>query len=284
MMKLSILAATTCLLLSAAGASAQEIKAAVPSADQGSYNPQLTAKEAVLTNWKLAISGLRAGKFVSDNVARAEGVEYPKLAAQAEFAAETMLLRYASSYWLFAMDETLDPVDGAVLLAAMAASRMPCETACDAATEALTTAFGSASAVLEEAAQAAELAAEARKGISDVEALAELLSDMATYLDSPAWHSDLSLTAAGMDGKEVSARVVGTLAVWRNIEPFVGMRSAEIDTAVNAASDRLLRDVRRNTRRKEVLAPDSAEIETIRASAAQVAHELRRAAGLFQQG
>ncbi|MEL6679204.1 MAG: hypothetical protein AAFQ51_10880 [Pseudomonadota bacterium] len=279
-----LLPAAVALFLSAGLASGQEITAPVPSADQGSYNPELSAKEAVLVNWKLAISGLRAGKFVSDQVVQAHGGDYAKIAAQAEFAAETMLLRYSSSYWLFAMDEGLDPVNVAILLDAMSASRVPCEAACDAQAEALTVAFRDASNALEAAALAATDAADARKAISDRAALAELLTDMATYLESSAWYDDLSMTSVGKDGEEVSARVIGTLAVWRNIEAFVGMRSPEIDDAINVAADRLLRDVRRNTRRKEVLLPDGAEIATIRASATQVATELRRGASLFVEG
>lgn len=266
------------------GAATAQIKASVPSGDQGSYNPQLSAKEAVLVNWKLATSGILAGKYVADQVAQAAPKDHAKLAAQAQFAAETMLLRYASSYWLFAMDEALTPVQGDVLRAAHLASHTSCETGCDDQIATLQAAFAEASTAFDAAAQAAQRQAETRAVISDTAALFELLTDMATYLESDAWHQNLSLAGLGLDGKEVSARVIGTLAVWRNIEPFVGLRSAEIDAAVNATSDRLLRDVRRNTRRKADLPADSAEIATIRTSAIAVAAELRRAAALFQEG
>lgn len=261
-----------------------QITASVPSGDQGSYDPQMTAKQAVLTNWKLAVSGLRAGKYVSDNVAHADGLAFDELSAQAEFAAETMLLRYASSYWVFAMDDALTPVDPSVLLTALNASRTNCVESCDAAGAALAASFADVSAALEGAAVSAEQAAVEREAITDTAALSELLTDMALYLESPAWHSDLSFTEAGLDGAEVSGRVVGTLAVWRNVEPFVGLKSQEIDDAVNAASNMLLRDVRRQTHRKEVLSPESDEIAIIRASADAVAVELRRAAALFQEG
>ena len=284
MMLTRLVAATTCVVLYVSTVSAQEIKAAVPSADQGSYDPQLTAKEAVLTNWKLAISGLRAGKFVSDNVVAAHGSPYKRIAQQAEFAAKTMLLRYASSYWLFTLDDALAPIDGDVLLAALNASQLGCDSDCSNAETQLTETFAAASVALENAAVAAETAAAARGGLADSVALAELLTDIGSYLESDAWLQDLTLTDAGLDGEEVSARIIGTLAVWRNIEPFVGMRSQEIDDAINLATNKLLRDVRRNTRGKEVLAEDSTEIETIRISATAAAAEFRRAAELFPEG
>ncbi len=284
-MRLICLSAAVALLaLNTTATSAQQITASVPSADQGSYDPQLTAKEAVLTNWKLAISGLRAGKFVSDNVVAAQGSPYAKVAQQAEFAAKTMLLRYASSYWLFAMDDTLAPIDGKIILAALEASKTRCGADCARAAEQLTRTFAAASAALESAALAAEASAAARADLSDTVALAELLSDMATYLASNAWYQDLTLTSAGQDGEEVSSRIIGTLAVWRNVEPFVGLRSPEIDASINAAINTLLRDVRRNTRGKALLPENSDEIETIRRSARIAAAEFKRAAQLFSEG
>lgn len=263
---------------------AAQIKAPVPSADQGSYNPTLTAKEAVLTNWKLAISGIRAGKFVSDQIVSAKGEDYKRLAKQAEFAAKTSLLRYASSYWLFAMDETMQPIKSDVIANALRASRQTCTTSCATHINTLQAAFADISDALDQAAISAENASAVRQTYSDVQALAELFLDMAQYLESDAWHTKLSMTEAGLDGQEVAARIVGTMAVWRNVEPFVGLRNQEIDDSVNASINRLLRDTRRNTRGKKVLASDSKEIAIIKKAASQVASDLRLAAGLFTQG
>lgn len=61
----------------------------------------------------------------------------------------------------------------------------------------------------------------------------------------------------------------------------MGLTNPEIDAAINAAIDGLLRDLRGNTRGKEVLDADSAEIATLKQATAKVATGLRQAAGLF---
>lgn len=254
-------------------------------AEAGSYDPQLTAKEAALANWTLAVSGIRAGKVVSDKVVAATGTDmaYEDLTEQAQFALKTMVLRYNSANWLFTADAGVAPIDGAVILVAVQAAAADCVSAgCGAERAALAEAFIDASAAFARTGDAAAAAATAREAKGDRELMTGILQAMADYLAGPGWYSDLSLTEAGRDGEEVSARIVGTLAIWRNVEPYVGLTSAEVDDAVNAAIDTLLRDLRRNTRNKPVLPPDSAEIAALRASTAALAAELRRAAALFR--
>ncbi|TCP39877.1 hypothetical protein [Rhodovulum marinum] len=256
-----------------------------PPAEAGSYDPQLTAKEAALANWTLAVSGIRAGKIVSDTVVAAAATDtpYDDLTTQAQFALKTMVLRYNSANWLFAADSGVAPIDGAVILAAVQAAAADCASeGCGVERAALAEAFANASAAFVRTGDAAAQAARAQEPKSDRDLMIGILEAMADYLAGPGWYSDLSLTDVGRDGEEVSARIVGALAIWRNVEPYVGLTSAEVDDAVNAAIDTLLRDLRRNTRNKPVLAADSAEIAALRSSTEALAAELYRAADLFR--
>jgi hypothetical protein len=89
------------------------------------------------------------------------------------------------------------------------------------------------------------------------------------------------LTEYGMDGAVLADRLVGTLALWRNIEPYVGITSPEIDDTINAASQNLLRTMRRGMRDMDQLEADSAFMTDLTAAADALAVELRRAAALF---
>ena len=272
----------------AASQDATKDKGAVPmppAGEAGTYDPQLTAKEAALTNWALAISGIRAGKVVSDNIVKAYGRDVPfdDLSNQAKFALKTMIVRYNSANWLIAKDETVVPVDGAAFVAAIDAANQVCEAdPCRAERDAINSAFTEASAAFAETAKAAALAAKMQESKTDRELMADTLTDMADYLDGSGWYSDLTLTSKGKDGEEVAARLVGVLAIWNNIEAYVGLTNAEVDGAVNKSVDMLLRDMRRHTRKKPELKPDGKEVTAIKTSASGLAADLRRAADLFK--
>ena len=269
------------------GAPAKSDKASIPTLPQStdSYDPSLTAKEAALTNWTLAVSGIRAGKVVSGNViaTAAEDSSFEALAEQAQFAVKTMVIRYNSANWLFAAESDVSPMDTDILLSAIKAANQTCNSGeCKAEREAIAKAFTNASDAFDRAAKAAASAAKAHEAHGDAHLMALSLENMAHYLEGPAWYSNLSLTEMGKDGEEVAARLVGALAIWHNIEAYVGMANQEIDGAINASIDLLLRDMRRNTRNKPVLEADSKEIARLRKSAAALADNLHRAAALFE--
>ena len=71
------------------------------------------------------------------------------------------------------------------------------------------------------------------------------------------------------------------MSLWRNVEPYVGLANPEIDAAINAASQDLLRTLRRETRNLGTVAPDSAVHRLITDKAQRLAAEFRRAAALF---
>lgn len=249
----------------------------------GSYDPQLTAREAVLANWDLAVSGIRAGGYVSGRVAvaaDAKRVNATTLQRQAQAAVETMIVRYNSAHWLVVREDGIRPVDGALILAALNSTASDCAGDCAAHFEAIGTAFAQAGAAFDEAALAALEVADDRAEQPELVLLTELLVVIADYLDSPAWTQDLILTDLGRGGEEVSARLVGLLALWGNIEPYVGMRSTEIDDAINTRKDRLLRDLR-SVVRMDTFDTEASEIEALRISAGDLAEEFRRAAELF---
>jgi len=131
------------------------------------------------------------------------------------------------------------------------------------------------------AATAARTAIAERQGRVDADLMSEQLGAMAAYLDSGAWAEDLVLTEFGMDGSVVADRIVGTIALWRNVEPYVGLTSPEIDDAINARAQSLLRTLRRETRDMDRLEPQGAARARLTEAARALAAELRRAAGLF---
>lgn len=265
-------------------ASAEEATIAAPTPGVANYDPQLSAKEAVLANWELAASGILAGQVVSRQVAELAETDapYEKLAHQARFALKTMLQRYNSAAWVYASGAAPSSVDGAALRAVVAAAETECVASdCSAERAALRAAFQAASDQLGAAAATAREAVEARQGLSDAVLMTEQLSIIADYLESGDWAEELNLTAFGRDGEVVSARIVGTAALWNNIEAYVGLTSPEVDAAINAANKQLLRKVVRTARRAKVLDPEGAAVADLKAAAAALAAELRRAAALF---
>ena len=58
------------LIATSAPALAQEATIEMPPVDFGNYDPTMSAKEAVLANWEMAASGIRAGGTFSAPVIR----------------------------------------------------------------------------------------------------------------------------------------------------------------------------------------------------------------------
>ena len=259
-------------------AAAQDATVAAPAKLAGSYDPQLSAKEAVLANWELMASGIRAGQVVSRQVVALadEGVPYPHLARQADFAQRTMVQRYASAQWVHEGGES------AAIRAAVVAAGTECAAEpCAAEREALRAAFLAAGDDLGAAAAVARGALTEREDGVDAALLSEQLSLIADYLEGRDWAEGLTLTDLGRDGEEVAARIVGAISIWRNVEPYVGLTDPEVDEAINAASERLLRTLRRETREAGALDPEGPELTAIGAAAGALAGEFRRAAALF---
>ena len=273
------------MLSFALATAAQENTIPMPNADESSYDPTLTAKEATLASWDLAVSGIRAGGIVSGNVVELAGSEkgFEALSEQAQFALKTMTTRYSSANWMFGTEAELAPIDPAILQAVIAAAALTCDTGdCAAERASIETAFGEAANAFGDAGHSANALADALEDEGDRFLMTRLLRKMAEYLEGDAWHSDLVFGQLRSAGEEISARIVGVLAIWRYIEPYVGTTSPEIDDDINAAIDLLLRDLRRNTRSKAELAPESREIAALAAATAALATELRRAAALFE--
>ncbi|MEM7694166.1 MAG: hypothetical protein AAF318_06930 [Pseudomonadota bacterium] len=273
-----------CVVALCGPAAAQNGSIAAPVAHASNYDPTMSAKEAVLANWELAAAGIRAGKVVGRKVAAtaAKGGSYRALVRQAKFAQKTMVQRYNAAQWVYTpRSGVAGAADGAALTRAVAAANAVCTADCAAERAAILTAFQDATTELDQAASAARVALEARVERADTVLMSEQLSLMADYLEEGAWARDFNLTAHGRDGEEVAARIVGTLSLWRNIEPYVGLRNAEIDGAINAAAEQLLRTLRRTTRQRGALDPSGPELAAITAKARQLAAEIRRAAALF---
>lgn len=255
-------------------ATAQENSIPMPAAGAaGTYDPQLTAHEAALSSWSLAASGIGAGRYVSDGVVAAAGADPAELADRAARAMDTLLIRYSAARWVMDDDSGVVPLDPALL------ARAACD---DCTADDLVAAFRDLSDALARTEAQAEALAEARAALGDRALMTLTLDRLAAFLDSPAWYEDLTLTAAGRDGEEVSARIVGALAAWRKIEPYVGLTDQDIDDAINDAMNGLMREVRRRSRGAAVMSADGAEVAAIAVPAAALAVEFRRAADLFE--
>ncbi|MEL6587685.1 MAG: hypothetical protein AAFQ50_13660 [Pseudomonadota bacterium] len=245
----------------------------------------MSAKEAVLANWELAAAGIRAGRIVGGKVvdAGAGDASYRALLRQAKFAQKTMVQRYNAALWVYTPGTGIaSPMDAETLAAAVRATETPCEaTDCSAERAELVAAFAAASAALDAAARDASAALTTRTQGSDTALMSEQLTFMATYLESGVWADDLALTAFGRDGEEVAARIVGTMSLWRNIEPYVGLANPELDAEINASATHLLRTLRRNTRGTDPLKPDGPELAAIKDAATALAVLFKRASAIF---
>ncbi len=292
----SLLLTVTGLMLPVAPAlaatQAQPTKAAkmekavpLPPVDPNSYDPQLSAKEAALATWALAVSGIRAGHVVCDHVLRAgnKKTPYSRLAPQARFALKTLITRYSAANWLFASDQSLAPIDPAIILAVAKAAEQRCKSkTCEEEHAALLAAFAKASDAFATTANAVEIAANSQQTKGERALLADIFTAMADYLAGPAWYSNLTLSEAGKDGDEIAGRIVGTLAVWNTLAPYIGMMDKPLDNRIEASIDQLLLDVKTHIRSKESLNADSAELAIIKISSNALAASFRQASDLFK--
>ena len=192
-----------------------------------------------------------------------------------------MLSRYHAAAWIQAAASGRPTVDEGILRALVETTSAQCTADCDAEIAAIRTAFTEATAALSEAATGAREEITARQDRVDAALLAEQLRLMAEYLGGGVWADDLVLTEFGMDGAVVADRIVGTIALWRNIEPYVGITDPGVDAAINDASRTLLRTLRFEMRDVERLESDGAVREKLTVAAEALADELRRASALF---
>ncbi len=257
----------------------------VPEGNFGNYDPTLSAREAVLANWELAASGLRAGEVIGGKIVDMadDGAEYGALVRQAAFAQKTVLGRAQAASWAYMAAPDMARLHDDTMLAIVdATTTTECASQdCAAETAALRAAFAKGAEELAAASAGTRALITERQSETDAVIMAEQLGLMADYLDSGAWAEDLVLTEYGMDVDMVADRIVGTMALWNNIEPYVGLTDQTVDDAINAASQTLLRTLRRQTRDVEVLDPESAVMTDLSTAASALATELRRAALLF---
>ena len=271
-------------LLGGAWAVAQENTVAAPIADVASYDPTLSAKEAVLANWELAAAGIRAGRVVGEQVVEMgkKDTSYGALLRQAQFAQKTMVQRYNAALWVYTVSEVDLNLDPSALTEAVRAANTECSfDDCADERASLLAAFERATSELNKAAVAARAELTRREGEVDAVLMSEQLALIADYLEGTTWAQDFSLTEFGRDGEELAARIVGAMALWRNIEPYVGLANQEIDNAINAKSRDLLRTMRRHTRSIEAFPVDSPELAEIKAAASALSVEFRKASALF---
>lgn len=280
-------AINACILVLAGAfpATAEKGQIAAPVSGVANYDPTMSAKEAVLANWELAAAGIQAGQVLSGKVVglAETGASHAALSRQAQFAQKTMVQRFNAAQWVYTDGSGIhNAADASALADAVAAAFAPCASQ-DCAAEAanIEATFARATQELERAAQEARDGLKARETRPDTQLMSEQLTLMADYLDGGAWASDFTLTDFGRDGEEVAARIVGTMSLWRNIEPYVGLANPEIDRDINAAAQQLLRTLRQQTRAPGALSPDGPEIMAIRAKATVLAEQFRRAAALF---
>jgi hypothetical protein len=268
----------------AGAAAAQQDTIVLPEGNFGNYDPTLSAREAVLANWELAASGIRAGEVLGEKVVDLadSGAGFAQLARQAAFAQKTMLSRYNAASWVYLAHPDMPRLSDATKQAIVASTSAECTAEdCTAESAAIRAAFAQGAEELTAATLAAREVIATRQDKVDAVIMAEQLGLMADYLESGAWAEDLVLTDYGMDSAVMADRIVGTVALWRNIEPYVGITSPEIDDAINAATQTLLRTLRRETREMERLDPNGRVLAELTAASAALAAELRRAAALF---
>ncbi|MEM7709457.1 MAG: hypothetical protein AAF264_01640 [Pseudomonadota bacterium] len=270
--------------LAVTGSAEQKATVAAPTHGFARYDPTLSAKEAVLANWDLAASGIRAGAVVGARVIETaeRDVPYARLARVAAQAEKTMVQRWNAAQWIYAGEPDLSPMDGEILRDVVTATATPCPAEpCTEEKANLRAAFTAATERMGAVAVETRAAVEARMVEQDAALMSEQLAVVAQYLAGGDWATDLSLADAGRDREEVAARLVGAMALWRNIEPYVGLTSPEIDAAVNVAVEELLRTLRLGARQDGPLTADGPELTALRARAEALAAEFRRAAGLF---
>ncbi len=264
---------------------AQQNSIAAPDPGIANYDATLSAKEAVLANWEFASAGIRAGRIVGGKVVDLgdSGATYAIVYRQAKFAQKTMVQRFNAAHWIYtAGSGVTETADATALTDAVKLVETPCEADdCDMARNDLIAAFAHATAELDVAAKTANAALKARENRADVALMSEQLSLMADYLESRAWAESFALSQFGRDGEEVAARIVGVMSLWRNIEPYVGLLSPEIDDAINSNATTLLRTLRRETRTPGAVQPDGPEMTAIATAADALSAEFRRAAALF---
>ncbi|MEL6913196.1 MAG: hypothetical protein AAFP13_01715 [Pseudomonadota bacterium] len=281
-MRLTFAAALLATL--ATTATAQEATIVLPKGNFGNYNPTLSAKEAVLANWEMAASGILAGEVLGRQVVKAadDGASFKALSRQAAFAVDTMVTRYNAAAWLYHENPGVTPMDDATLQGLVTAAALDCDAEdCSAEAQTIRAAFAQASAELGAATEDARGEIVARQDRVDAVLLSEQLAMVADYLESAAWGSDLVLTEHGRDADVLADRIVGAVALWRNVEPYVGLTSPEVDDAINAASTNLLRTMRRGLQGVERIEPESALLADLTVAASNLAAEFRRASALF---
>ncbi|MGR3484962.1 MAG: hypothetical protein ACU0BF_06415 [Paracoccaceae bacterium] len=264
-----------------------EGRIAAPVAGIANYDPTLSAKEAVLANWDLAAAGIRAGAVLGGRVVdmAERGQTHARLVRQAQTAQRTLIQRWGAAQWIYGAEAGLARLDGAALRDVADAVAAPCPAdPCAAQIAAITAAFGAASEQMEAAAADARTAIEARMQVGDMALMAEQLSLVADYLEGVDWAEDLALVEFGLEGQEVAARIVGALAIWRNVEPYVGLTSPEIDAAINAQAEATLRHLRLAMDLDAPLDMDGTDVAELRARTAALGAEFRRAAALFPVG
>ncbi len=269
-----------------APAGAQKTTVPAPAGGFARYDPTLSAREAVLANWDLAASGIRAGEVMGARLVAAadRGASFGALARQGATARRTLAQRWNAAQWLYEGEPGVARLDPAAMAALDAALGAECaEGACEAEAAALRDAFARVTAQLGHAAEGARAAVGSRMAGGDAALIGEQLGLVAGYLGGGGWAEGLGRGGDGA-GEAVAARLVGALSLWRNLEPYVGLVDPGVDAEINAAAERVLRTLRLEMRVEGPIDPDGAEVAALRERVAVLAEAFGRAAELFARG
>ena len=112
----------------------------------------------------------------------------------------------------------------------------------------------------------------------------EILVSMSNYLVKSIADTGFESGWSEIDGFIFRHRVIGAMAFWRNMEPFIAMRSPQLEDEINMELSLLLETLRNTTSGQygeSVIAAGSNELIEITKKAAALGLQLEKASKLF---
>ena len=118
----------------------------------------------------------------------------------------------------------------------------------------------------------------------DDEIMEEILVSMSNYLVKSIADTGFESGWSEIDGFIFRHRVIGVMAFWRNMEPFIAIRSPQLEDEINMELSLLLETLRNTTSGQygeSVIAAGSNELIEITKKAAALGLQLEKASKLF---
>ena len=265
-------------------------KASVRSADTSSYNPQLSVKEAALVNWELAKGGMQAVEMISSQLLASIDSEnitdYSKFKKRALRSFSTILKRYNSNFWIFEVEDELKPIKPIYLFELEKAIRQECyDDVCSSAIENVRNALSNLNSETGSLVKQLDFLIASKEVLyEDDEIMEEILVSMSNYLVKSIADTGFESGWSEIDGFIFRHRVIGAMAFWRNMEPFIAMRSPQLEDEINMELSLLLETLRNTTSGQygeSVIAAGSNELIEITKKAAALGLQLEKASKLF---